>query len=55
MTICPECYGVGEAVISCGFCGAYVCEECFMRHMRDCSPDDREEQMGEANKIHQCI
>ncbi|CAF4251299.1 unnamed protein product, partial [Adineta steineri] len=27
MTICPECYGVGEAAISCGFCGSYVCDD----------------------------
>ncbi len=40
MTTCPECYGVGEAVISCGFCGAYVCEECYMHHLAACGPDD---------------
>ncbi|CAF3232082.1 unnamed protein product, partial [Rotaria sp. Silwood2] len=50
MTICPEWYGVGEAVINCGFCGAYVCEECYMRHLAMCGPDDEKQKVDETTK-----
>ncbi|CAF3264776.1 unnamed protein product, partial [Rotaria sp. Silwood2] len=50
MTIFSECYGIDEAVISCGFCGAYVCEECYMRHLVTCGPDDDKQKLGIMTK-----
>ncbi|CAF4511230.1 unnamed protein product, partial [Rotaria sp. Silwood2] len=52
MTIFSECYGIDEAVISCGFCGAYVCEECYMRHLVTCGPDDDKQKLEFQDSRH---
>ena len=50
MTICLECYGVGEAEITCGFCSSYVCEECYMRHLVACGLADEKQKLGGTRK-----